>query len=104
MPISANAMTASMAITMIIGIMPYSSSGVKVRQQGMSGRYHRAEGGGNSWARLWARLLRRRSFHSPSASLTAGSDTEDTEFGFYGVFFRDLRVSVALILRIAHYP
>jgi hypothetical protein len=38
-----------MAITMIIGIMPYSSSGVKVRQQGTSGRYHRAEGGGNSW-------------------------------------------------------
>src|SRR5664280_3695006 len=97
MPISANAMTASMAITMIIGIMPYSSSGVKVRQQGMSGRYHRAEGGGNSRARL----LRRRSFHPP--------------FGFahgrlrHGVWFlrsflRDLRVSVALILRIAHYP
>src|ERR1019366_7680316 len=62
MPISVKAMTASMTITMMIGIIQFSSrrrfaastvialAGVKVRQQGTSGSYHTAEGGGNSRA------------------------------------------------------
>src|SRR5664280_1395497 len=43
--------------------------------------------------------------HHPSASLRAGSDTEDTEFRFLRSFLRDLSASVVdFILRVGRRP